>query len=67
MNERNANRLTSQGLGFALAVILVYTLKEAVAITPPDEVVLAIGTVVTFGTQLVFSKTGINTHLGGKE
>ena len=58
MNPRTTNRVTSQGLGFALAVIIVYVLKESLAIDPPDEVVLAIGTVVTFTTQILFSKFG---------
>lgn len=40
MNQQNMNRITSQGLGFALAVILVYVLKEAFNLAPPDEVVL---------------------------
>lgn len=62
MNQQTANRVTSQGLGFALAVILVYLLKEFGGLAPPDEVVLAIGTVVTFGTQIVFSKFGFGNH-----
>ena len=58
MNPQNVNRITSQSLGFALAVILVYTLKTTAGLEPPDEVVLAIGTVVTFFTQIVFTRFG---------
>lgn len=66
MNSRNVNRVTSQGFGYAFSVVALYTLKTTTGVQLPDEVVLALGTMVTFGTQIGFSMTDKLQNIGGK-
>lgn len=54
--KQNTNRITAATLGAAITVALVWILELLAGIKPPAEVIVALTTIVTALTQLVWSK-----------